>query len=116
MIGCLAGGLLADKIGYALALLIGSIILMGTNYALYLDLAAGAANFVPLYALTGFTVGVVGIVPTVLIHWFPAYVRFSGISFSYNMSYAIFGALTPPLILKDQLCSRSVLFHFCNRF
>jgi hypothetical protein len=43
-------------------------------------------------------VGVVGIVPTVLIHSFPAYIRFSGISFSYNMSYAIFGALTPPLI------------------
>lgn len=98
VIGCLVGGLLADKIGYALALLIGSVILLGTNYALYLDLAAGAANFVPLYALTGFTVGVVGIVPTVLIHSFPAYIRFSGISFSYNMSYAIFGALTPPLI------------------
>ena len=98
VIGCLVGGLLADKIGYALALLIGSVILLATNYALYLDLASGAANFIPLYAITGFTVGVVGIVPTVMIHSFPAYIRFSGISFSYNMSYAIFGAITPPLI------------------
>lgn len=98
VIGCLVGGLVADKIGYARALLFGSLILFASNYALYLDLVSGAANFIPLYALTGFTVGVVGIVPTVMIHSFPAYIRFSGISFSYNMSYAIFGALTPPLI------------------
>lgn len=96
--GCLAGGLFADKIGYARALLFGSLILLGSNYALYFDLSNGGANFLPLYAITGFTVGVVGIVPTVLIHSFPAVIRFSGISFSYNMSYAFFGALTPPLI------------------
>lgn len=98
VLGCLAGGLLADKIGYAKALLMGSIVLMGANYALYMNLAAGGSHFFELYALTGFTVGVVGIVPTVMIHSFPAVIRFSGLSFSYNMSYAIFGALTPPLI------------------
>jgi hypothetical protein len=30
-----------------------------------------------------------------MVRAFPAEVRFSGISFSYNMSYAIFGGLTP---------------------
>jgi MFS family permease len=98
VLGCLIGGMLADKIGHAKALFIGSVLLLVTNYALYLDLENGGANFISLYALTGFTVGVVGIVPTVMIHAFPAVIRFSGISFSYNMSYAIFGALTPPLI------------------
>jgi MFS family permease len=98
VIGCLVGGILADKIGYALALLIGSCILCASNYALYTDLVNGGAHFLPLYAITGFTVGVVGIVPTVMIHSFPPVIRFSGISFSYNMSYAIFGAITPPLI------------------
>ncbi|GAB6441874.1 hypothetical protein bcgnr5380_63920 [Bacillus cereus] len=29
---------------------------------------------------------------------FPAPVRFSGLSFSYNVAYAVFGAATPPLI------------------
>ncbi len=30
-----------------------------------------------------------------MVHAFPAPVRFSGLSFSYNMSYAVFGGLTP---------------------
>jgi type IV secretory pathway VirB10-like protein len=38
------------------------------------------------------------IVPSVMIAAFPPVIRFSGLSFSYNMSYAIFGAITPPFI------------------
>ena len=34
-------------------------------------------------------------VPIVALRLFPAPVRFSGLSFSYNVSYAIFGGLTP---------------------
>lgn len=98
VLGCLAGGVFADKIGYAKALLIGSCGLLLMNYALYLDLNHGAANFIPLYTITGFSVGVVGIVPSVMVAAFPAVIRFSGLSFSYNMSYAIFGAITPPFI------------------
>jgi MFS family permease len=98
VIGCLAAGLFADKIGYVKALFVGSLVLTCSNYALYLDLMNGGANFLPLYALAGFTVGVVGIVPSVMIGAFPPIIRFSGLSFSYNMSYAIFGALTPPFI------------------
>ena len=98
VLGCLAGGLFADKIGYAKALLIGSIILLITNYALYIDLTKGADNFILLYTITGFTVGVVGIVPSVMVAAFPPVIRFSGLSFSYNISYAIFGAITPPFI------------------
>ncbi len=36
-----------------------------------------------------------GAVPYVMVRAFPAEVRFTGISFSYNLSYAIFGGLTP---------------------
>ncbi len=98
VIGCLAAGFFADKIGYVKALFVGAFILTCTNYALYIDLTHGGANFFPLYALAGFSVGVVGIVPSVMIAAFPPSIRFSGLSFSYNMSYAIFGALTPPFI------------------
>lgn len=47
------------------------------------------------YALAGLSVGVVGAVPYVMVRAFPAAVRFSGISFSYNVAYAIFGGMTP---------------------
>jgi hypothetical protein len=43
-------------------------------------------------------VGVVGVVPSVMVAAFPPAIRFTGISFSYNIAYAIFGAITPPLI------------------
>ena len=97
-LGCLFYGWLADRIGYARALLFGAIGLLVCGYTLYFDLQAGAAYFVALYALAGFAVGVVGVVPALMVVAFPPAVRFSGLSFSYNVAYALFGGLTPPLI------------------
>ena len=53
------------------------------------------AGFAGLLGSTGFFVGAVTTVPIVALRLFPAPVRFSGLSFSYNVSYAIFGGLTP---------------------
>ena len=97
-LGCLFYGWLADRLGYARALLLGAIGLLLGSYALYLDLRAGGTHFVPLYALAGFSVGVVGVVPALTVVAFPPAVRFTGLSFSYNVSCALFGGLTPPLI------------------
>jgi MFS family permease len=52
----------------------------------------------PLYALTGLCVGTIGAVPYVMVKAFPPVVRFSGLSFSYNVAYAIFGGLTPMVV------------------
>ena len=97
-LGCLFYGWLADRLGYASTLLLGAIGLLLGSYALYLDLQTGGAHFVTLYALAGFSVGVVGVVPALMVVAFPPAVRFSGLSFSYNIAYALFGGLTPPLI------------------
>lgn len=37
-------------------------------------------------------------VPAIALSGFPAQVRFSGLSFSYNLAYAIAGGLTPVLL------------------
>ena len=97
-IGCLFYGWLADRIGYAQALLVGAIGLLLGGYALYIDLHSGGAHFIVLYALAGFSTGVSGVVPALMVVAFPPAVRFSGLSFSYNVAYALFGGLTPPLI------------------
>jgi MFS family permease len=97
-IGCLFYGWLADRLGHAQALLFGAIGLLLSSYALYFDLRAGGMHFVALYALAGFGAGVTGVVPAVMVTAFPPAVRFSGLSFSYNIAYALFGGLTPPLI------------------
>ena len=97
-IGCLAYGWLVDWIGSARALLLGSLALVAATYALFADLGAGGTHFLPLYALTGFLVGAVGVIPTVMVTAFPAPIRYSGISFAYNVAYAVFGASTATLI------------------
>jgi MFS family permease len=97
-VGCLFYGWLSDRIGPARALLFGAAGLLVCGYALYLDLAAGGAHFIVLYAVAGFAVGVVGVVPVLMVEAFPPAVRFSGLSASYNIAYALFGGLTPPLI------------------
>lgn len=74
-----------------------------------LALAAGALglygvspNFphmLPVWAgFSGLCCGFVGLVPIGMLRAFPAMVRFSGLSLSYNISYAVFGGLTPAII------------------
>lgn len=96
--GCIFGGVAVDRFGRGRSLLVGSLALLGSTYLLYRDLQQGGAHFLALYALAGWCVGVVGVVPAVMVAAFPPAVRFSGLSFSYNVAYAIFGAITPPLI------------------
>ena len=61
-------------------------------------MASGSENIIELYALCGFFVGVIGIVPSLAVKSFPAVVRFSGLSFSYNVAYAVFGGSTPVMV------------------
>jgi len=96
--GCIACGWLADRCGALRTLLGGSLLLIAGTWALFADLAAGGVHFLPLYALAGLLVGVVGVVPVVMVQVFPPPVRFSGLSFSYNVAYAVFGAGTAAMI------------------
>ena len=76
----------------------GGIALAISYYTLFQQLAVDTSVLLPWYAFTGFTVGVIGAIPFVMVKAFPAAVRFSGISFSYNVAYAIFGGLTPIVV------------------
>lgn len=78
-------------------------LLIASTYALYLGaLYLGAARLpqflLPLYVLAGAGVGAIGLVPVIMVRAFPAAIRFSGISFSYNVAYAIFGGMTPVMV------------------
>ncbi|CAG2160513.1 MFS transporter [Cupriavidus numazuensis] len=96
--GCVVSGALADRIGARRTLFFGGLLLAASAYALYTTVHTRPDLLVPLYALAGFLVGTIGAVPFVLVNAFPAQVRFSGLSFSYNLSYAIFGGLTPMVV------------------
>lgn len=99
MCGCLVFGWSVDRHGPLRSLVAGAVGLVLATYALYLHLASGApTHFLVLYAIAGFFAGFSGVVPALMVAAFPPAVRFSGLSFSYNIAYAIFGGLTPPLV------------------
>jgi MFS family permease len=97
--GCILVGWLTDRFGPAYVLLVGCPLFGIAAYQLYASVRVNPALLTPLYALAGFTVGIVAVVPHVMIQAFPPRIRFTGVSFSYNIGYAIFGGLTPLLVL-----------------
>ncbi len=90
-VGCILAGRLADRFGAGRTFIVGSILLGVVSWAFYTSLKAHPDWLFPLYAITGLCVGVIGAVPYVMVNAFPPVVRFTGLSFSYNLAYAIFG-------------------------
>ncbi|MCS5947681.1 MFS transporter [Klebsiella pneumoniae subsp. pneumoniae] len=106
-IGCLLAGLAADRFGASRTFIVGSLLLAA--------LPAGHFTILPAPARSGCFCSTVrwgfasawwGAVPYVMVRAFPAEVRFTGISFSYNLSYAIFGGLTPIAVTMLMGCRR----------
>lgn len=93
--GCVIAGLLVDRLGAAKVLTGGCTLLALCCWIFFTQAASSATALFVTYALAGLSVGVVGVVPFVMVRAFPAAIRFTGISFSYNLAYAIFGGLTP---------------------
>ncbi len=97
-LGCIAFGALSDRFGAGRVLMAGCALLGYTATLFYHEMSVSPAHIDSLYALCGFSVGVIGVVPSVAVRAFPPEVRFSGLSFSYNVAYAVFGGLTPVLV------------------
>jgi MFS family permease len=96
--GCVLAGWLADRVGPGTVLSVGCPLLGLTAYVMYTAATSDPWLVMLLYTLAGLAVGTVAVVPYVMIAMFPPAIRFSGISFSYNIAYAIFGGLTPVVV------------------
>jgi len=97
-LGCVMFGALADRYGAGRVMMAGCAMLGITSALFYQQMSVAPQNINQLYALCGFFVGVIGVVPSVAVKAFPPVVRFSGLSFSYNVAYAVFGGLTPVVV------------------
>jgi MFS family permease len=96
--GCVLAGWLTDRFGPGPVLTAGCPLLGVATYLMYTFATSNPWLIMYLYTLAGLTVGIVAVVPSVMIAMFPPEIRFSGISFSYNIAYAIFGGLTPVVV------------------
>ncbi|KQQ66500.1 MFS transporter [Pseudomonas sp. Leaf127] len=114
-IGCVLAGLLVDRLGawrcvglYSLLLPLGIGLLYASLIEQWQWLTPGLA-----YALAGLGCGIVGVVPSVMVGLFPARIRVSGISFTYNIAYALWASLTPLLLIGLMPWSPWVAVGYC---
>jgi MFS family permease len=104
MLGNLVAGALADRYGEGRILAAWSVLVGVAFWLLYTTVGTHPQGLFPLYALVGFGVGVTAMVPSIAVAAFPPPIRFSGLSFSYNVAYAVCGGATPiaiTLLLRD---------------
>jgi MFS family permease len=98
VIGALLAGALIDRIGIRTFFIIAGVTFAVTTTAFYTTAQISMALALPLYAIMGLAIGMNAGVPYLMVRSFPARVRCTGVSFSYNVSYAVFGGLTPVVI------------------
>ncbi|WP_347909033.1 MFS transporter [Pseudomonas grandcourensis] len=98
-IGCVLAGLLVDRIGAWRTVMLYSLLLPLGIGVLYACLITGGDWIGLAYAVAGLSCGVVGAVPSVMVSLFPARIRVSGISFTYNIAYAAWASVTPLLLI-----------------
>ncbi|MEJ5059783.1 MULTISPECIES: MFS transporter [unclassified Pseudomonas] len=98
-IGCVLAGLLVDRIGAWRTVMLYSLLLPLGIGVLYTCLISGGDWVGLAYAVAGLCCGVVGAVPSVMVSLFPARIRVSGISFTYNIAYAAWASITPLVLI-----------------
>lgn len=95
MVGCVGGGIAADKWGMTKSLIVGCLLLVMAILGLFYCLNFAPSQFFIAYGVVGLMLGVLGIIPAIMVVVFPPQVRFTGLATAYNLGYALFGGLTP---------------------
>jgi MFS family permease len=93
-----ATGAATDRFGVRRVAIPVLLFLIAATYGLYVGAARLPSALMLLYALAGIGAGSVALTPIVMVGAFPPAVRFTGVSFSYNIAYAVFGGVTPLLV------------------
>lgn len=112
-IGCVLAGLLVDRIGAWRTVMLYSLLLPLGIGVLYTCLIIEGQWIGLAYAVAGLGCGVVGAVPSVMVSLFPARIRVSGISFTYNIAYAAWASTTPLLLIGLMPWSPWICVIFC---
>lgn len=99
ILGATGAGAIIDRIRPGVFFIAGSLFFGMSTFIFYSYAAVSLEVLLFLHALMGLGTAMAGAAPYVMVRAFPARVRFTGVSFSYNSSYAFFGGLTPIIIV-----------------
>lgn len=94
-VSTLATAVATDRFGLRRVTLVLLPFLVIATYALYIGAEHLPSVLLPLYIFAGVGAGGAVLAPLIMVRAFPPLVRFTGVSSSYNISYAVFGGVTP---------------------
>lgn len=95
LLGCIFYGLLADKNSTGKTMMIGSLALVISALAFYYHIANGGQYILVMYAVLGFSIGIVGLSASVLVQLFPTSQRLTAVGLTYNITYGAVGGILP---------------------
>ena len=114
--GCVLVGWFCDKVGIIKASSAFSLGLsVSCGVLLWLVYEANITNvglIVSLYFVCGIFIGVTCLAPIITLKLFPSKIAFSGLSFSYNVAYAVFGG-TAPIFVSAAISSAHPFWIAC---
>jgi MFS family permease len=105
-------GSAADRFGIRRVAVGAFALLISATYALYVVAAQRPDLVVWLYLVAGLGAGASVIAPTLMVAAFPAAIRFTGVSFSYNVATAVMGGITPLLVSTTSHWDRLAPAHY----
>lgn len=91
-------GAITDRVGPGRSLIYGSTVFAISAFCFYTLADRSVLHLYVSYLAMGMAAGQTAAVPYVMVTAFPARVRVTGASFSYNIGHALFGGTTPPLL------------------
>ncbi|OCG24894.1 MFS transporter permease [Gilliamella sp. App2-1] len=100
-LGCVIFGWLDDKLGSTKTVMIcwGGLTVSSLYFYSSLSPDMSITKLYLIWAVFGLFIGSVVMTPIIGTRTFPPAIRYSGLSFSYNLAYALFSAITPTLTI-----------------
>ena len=95
ILGTIGVGALSDRFGMRRVTVPAFLLLIASAYGLYLGAEHMPAMVAPLYFVAGLGAGASVLTPILMVRVFPPEVRFTGVSFAYNIGCALVGGVTP---------------------
>jgi MFS family permease len=98
VLSTVAIGAAVDRFGLRHVAVPAFVLLVAATYGLYFGAEHIHSALTPLYFFAGLGAGASVLTPILMVRVFPPEVRFTGVSFSYNIGCAVVGGVTPLLV------------------
>lgn len=113
VLGNISLGWLHDRLGVKVSYIFGWLGVLVSSFIFFVNLSGlTEAQFILCYMFAGYFAGTTVTMPVISIPAFPAAVRYTGVSFSYNSAFSLGGLLTPLLLTMWFEITSMALFYY----